>query len=377
LASLHQILKVMVEKGASDLHLTTGSPPQLRIDGHLVPIKTPPLTPPETQQLCYSILTEAQKHVFEETNELDLSFGVKGLARFRANLFVQRGALAAVFRQIPLHIRSMEELGLPPVVEMLARKPRGLVLVCGPTGSGKSTTLASIVDKINSEVHGHIITIEDPIEYIHPHKRCLVNQREVGGDTSSFKDALRYVLRQDPDIVLIGELRDLETIEAALTIAETGHLTLASLHTNSAVQSINRVIDVFPAHQQPQIRAQLSFLLEGVVCQQLLPRANGQGREMAMEVLIPTSAIRNLIREDKIHQLYSAMQVGQAKHGMTTMNQSLMDLYLRRLITLDEALGRCTDPEEFKGMLQNAGARTGPAAAPPRRQVEYGRQGRR
>jgi len=373
LASLHQILKVMVEKGASDLHVTTGSPPQLRIDGHLVPIKMPPMTPAETQQLSYSVLTESQKHAFEEKNELDLSFGVKGLARFRANLFVQRGALAAVFRQIPLHIRTMQELGLPPIVETLARKPRGLVLVCGPTGSGKSTTLAAMIDKINSEMHGHIITIEDPIEYIHPHKRCLVNQREVGGDTESFKDALRYVLRQDPDVVLIGELRDLETIEAALTIAETGHLTLASLHTNSAIQSINRVIDVFPSHQQPQIRAQLSFLIEGVVCQQLIPRANGQGREMALEVLVPNSAIRNLIREDKIHQMYSAMQVGQAKHGMSTMNQALVDLYVRRLITLDEALGRCTDPDELRGMLQNAGARaTTSGGRPP---ADYG-QGR-
>ena len=358
MASLHQILKVMVEKGSSDLHITTGSPPQLRIDGHLVPIKMPPLTPPDTQQLCYSILTEAQKNRFEQTRELDLSFGVKGMARFRANLFVQRGAVAAVFRQIPLRIKSMMELGLPPVVETLAKKPRGLVLVCGPTGSGKSTTLAAMIDKINSEVHGHIVTIEDPIEYIHPHKKCLVNQREVGADTVNFKGALRYVLRQDPDVVLIGELRDQETIEAALTIAETGHLTLATLHTNSSAQSINRIIDAFPSHQQSQIRAQLSFVLEGVLCQQLLPRINGQGREMALEILIPNSAIRNLIREDKIHQLYSAMQVGQSGTGMTTMNQSLLDLYMRRLIHLDDALARCTDPEEFRGMLQSAGVRS-------------------
>ena len=367
MASLHQILKVMVEKGSSDLHITTGSPPQLRIDGALVPIKMPPLTPPETQQLCYSILTEAQKNRFEQTRELDLSFGVKGMARFRANLFVQRGAVGAVFRQIPLRIKSMQELGLPPVVEMLAKKPRGLVLVCGPTGSGKSTTLAAMIDKINSDMHGHIITIEDPIEYIHPHKKCLVNQREVGSDTANFKDALKYVLRQDPDVVLIGELRDQETIEAALTIAETGHLTLATLHTNSSVQSVNRVIDAFPSHQQSQIRAQLSFVLEGVLCQQLLPRINGQGREMALEVLIPNSAIRNLVREDKVHQLYSAMQVGQSGTGMITMNQSLMDLYLRRLVHLDDALARCTDPEEFKGMLQSAGVRSdtaGPGARP-------------
>ncbi len=358
MASLQQILKVMVEKGSSDLHITTGSPPQLRIDGQLVPIKMPPLTPPDTQQLCYSILTESQKNRFEQTRELDLSFGVKGMARFRANLFVQRGAVAAVFRQIPLRIKSMQELGLPPVVETLAKKPRGLVLVCGPTGSGKSTTLAAMIDKINSDTHGHIITIEDPIEYIHPHKKCLVNQREVGADTVNFKDALKYVLRQDPDVVLIGELRDQETIEAALTIAETGHLTLATLHTNSSAQSINRVIDAFPSHQQSQIRAQLSFVLEGVLCQQLLPRINGQGREMALEILIPNSAIRNLVREDKIHQLYSAMQVGQSGTGMITMNQSLLDLYLRRLVNLDDTLARCTDPEEFRGMLQSAGVRS-------------------
>ena len=355
MASLHQILKVMVEKGSSDLHVTTGSPPQLRIDGHLVPIKMNPLTPADTQTLCYSILTEAQKHKFEEAQELDLSFGVKGLARFRANLFVQRGATAAVFRQIPIRIKTMQELGLPPVVDTLARKPRGLVLVCGPTGSGKSTTLAAILDRINSETHGHIITIEDPIEYIHPHKKCLVNQREIGADTESFKGALRYVLRQDPDVVLVGELRDMETIEAGLTIAETGHLTLATLHTNSAVQSINRIVDVFPAFQQAQIRAQLSFVLEGVLCQQLVPRLNGQGREMAMEVMVPNAAIRNLIREDKIHQLYSQMQVGQSKFGMQTMNQSLLALYMKRLISLDEAMGRCSDPVEFQNMLQSAG----------------------
>jgi twitching motility protein PilT len=358
MASLHQILKVMVEKGSSDLHITTGSPPQLRIDGALVPIRMPPLSPAETQQLCYSILTETQKQSFEETNELDLSFGVKGLARFRANVFIQRGAVAGVFRQIPLRILSMAELGLPPVVEALAKKPRGLILVCGPTGSGKSTTLAAIIDKINSDTHGHIITIEDPIEYIHPHKKCLVNQREIGTDTDTFKGALRYVLRQDPDVVLVGELRDQETIEAGLTVAETGHLTLATLHTNSAVQSMNRIIDVFPANQQGQIRAQLSFVLEGVLCQQLVPRISGQGREMAMEILVPNSAIRNLIREDKMHQLYSQMQVGQAKFGMQTMNQALMDLYVRRLISLDDALARCKDPEEFRTMLQNAGAST-------------------
>ena len=373
MASLQQILKVMVEKGSSDLHVTTGSPPQLRIDGRLVPIKMPPLTGADTKQLCYPILSEAQKQRFEQTRELDLSFDIRGLSRFRVNMFVQRGQLAAVFRQIPLHIKSMQELGLPTVVETLARKPRGLVLVCGPTGSGKSTTLAAMLDNINSETHGHIITIEDPIEYVHPHKKCLVNQREVGSDTANFKDALRYVLRQDPDVVLIGELRDQETIEAALTIAETGHLTLATLHTNSSPQSLSRITDAFPSHQQSQIRMQLSFVLEGVLCQQLLPRADGGGREMALEVLVPTPGIRNLIREDKMHQLYSAMQVGQSGTGMVTMNQSLLDLYVRRLITLDDALGRCTDVDEFRGMLQTAGGRADGGGRPGGSSGRYGR----
>ncbi len=280
MANLHQLLKAMVEKGASDLHITTGSPPQLRIDGELVPLKTPPLTPVDTKQLCYSILTDAQKHKFEEENELDLSFGVKGLSRFRANIFMQRGAVAGAFRTIPFKILTFDELGLPPIVAELARKPRGLVLVTGPTGSGKSTTLASIIDKINTDRHEHILTIEDPIEYLHPHKNCVVNQREVGADTQSFKKALKYILRQDPDVVLIGEMRDLETIEAALVISETGHLAFATLHTNSAVQTINRILDVFPPYQQPQVRAQLSFVLEGVLSQNLLPRA-GERRARA------------------------------------------------------------------------------------------------
>jgi twitching motility protein PilT len=304
MANLHQLLKAMIEKGASDLHLTTGSAPQLRVDGHLVPLRMDPLSPQDTKQACYSILTDAQKHRFEANNELDLSFGVKGLARFRANIFVQRGAVAGAFRTIPYKLLTFEELGLPPVIEKLASKPRGLILVTGPTGSGKSTTLASILNKINIENHHHIITIEDPIEYLHPHKNCVVNQREVGADTQSFKSALRYILRQDPDVVLVGEMRDLETIEAALTVSETGHLCLATLHTNSCVQTINRVIDVFPAHQQSQIRTQLSFVLEGVVSQTLIPRANGGGRVIALEVMVPNPAIRNLIREDKIHQIY-------------------------------------------------------------------------
>lgn len=344
----------MIDKGASDLHLTTGSPPQLRIDGQLVPLRVPPLTPVDTKQLCYSILTDAQKVKFEEELELDLSFGVKNLARFRSNIFMQRGAVAGAFRVIPFKILSFSELGLPTVVGDLCRKPRGLVLVTGPTGSGKSTTLASMIDKINSERRQHLITIEDPIEYLHPHKGCIINQREVGSDTKSFKKALKYILRQDPDVVMIGEMRDLETVEAALTTAETGHLAFATLHTNSSVQTINRIIDVFPPHQQSQIRAQLSFVLEGVVSQTLMPKASGPGRVLGVEIMIPNNAIRNLIREDKVHQIYSQMQVGQAKHQMQTMNQSLTALYLRRLITLEEAIGRSSDPEEFQTLIASA-----------------------
>ncbi|MBX5484702.1 MAG: type IV pilus twitching motility protein PilT [Myxococcaceae bacterium] len=360
MANLHQLLKAMVEKGASDLHITTGSPPQLRIDGELVPLKTAPLTPVETKQLCYSILTDAQKHKFEEENELDLSFGVKGLSRFRSNIFMQRGAVAGAFRTIPFKILTFQELGLPPVVAELSKKPRGLILVTGPTGSGKSTTLASIIDKINSERHEHIMTIEDPIEYLHPHKNCLVNQREVGADTKSFKLALKYILRQDPDVVLVGEMRDLETIEAAMTIAETGHVCFGTLHTNSCVQTINRILDVFPPYQQPQVRAQMSFSLEGVLSQALLARAGGPGRVLALEIMVPNPAIRNLIREDKVHQIYSAMQVGQAKFGMQTFNQSLASLLSRRLITQEEAFGRTSDPEELKNILSGSAAGTLP-----------------
>jgi twitching motility protein PilT len=357
LANLHQLLKAMVEKGASDLHVTTGSPPQLRIDGKLVPLKTPPMSPVDTKQLCYSILTDAQKHKFEEDSELDLSFGVKGLSRFRANIFMQRGAVAGAFRTIPFKILTFAELGLPPIVSELAKKPRGLILVTGPTGSGKSTTLASIIDKINTDRHEHIITIEDPIEYLHPHKNCLVNQREVGADTQSFKKALKYILRQDPDVVLIGEMRDLETVEAALVISETGHLAFATLHTNSAVQTINRILDVFPPYQQPQVRAQLSFVLEGVLTQNLLPKAGGPGRVLIIEVMVPNAAIRNLIREDKVHQVYSQMQVGQTKFGMQTFNQSLAIAYAKRLVTLDEAMARSSDPDELKNILASTSVR--------------------
>jgi twitching motility protein PilT len=367
--NLHQLLKAMIEKGASDLHITTGSPPQLRIDGDLVPLRVPPLSPVDTKQLCYSILTDAQKHKFEEENELDLSFGVKSLARFRANLFMQRGAVAAAFRTIPFKILTFQELGLPPVISEIANRPRGLVLVTGPTGSGKSTTLASIIDKVNTEGHYHILTIEDPIEYLHPHKSSLVNQREVGADTENFKKALKYVLRQDPDVVLIGEMRDLETIEAALVIAETGHLAFATLHTNGAVQTINRIIDVFPPYQQPQIRANLSFVLEGVMSQQLIPKIGGAGRCLALEVMVPNVAIRNLIREDKVHQIYSQMQVGQNRYGMVTLNQNLLILVQKRQIAVEEALGRTSELDELRTMLVNAGiSMSGPSPAPPTRQ---------
>jgi len=352
MATIYDLLKVMIEKGASDLHITTGSPPRLRVDGKLIPLDHPPLTPVETKSLCYSILTDAQKHKFEENSELDLSFGVKGLSRFRGNVFMQRGAVAGAFRTIPFEIKTFQDLGLPEIVNDLVKKPRGLILVTGPTGSGKSTTLAAMVDRINSERYDHIITVEDPIEYLHGHKKCLINQREVNADTASFKAALRYVLRQDPDVVLIGEMRDLETIEAALTVSETGHLTLATLHTNSAVQTINRIIDVFPPHQQEQIRVQLSFVLEGILSQQLIAKKSGKGRALAIELLVPNPAIRNLIREDKIHQVYSSMQTGQARYGMQTMNQSLIELYTKGHISYEDAVGRSPVPEEIVTMLQ-------------------------
>lgn len=350
--NLHQLLKAMVEKGASDMHITAGAPPLLRIDGEVIPLKLPPLTPVDTKQLCYSIMTEEQKISFEKDSELDLSFGVKNLSRFRANVYLQRTTIAGAIRTIPFKILSFDELGLPTVISDISNKPNGLVLVTGPTGSGKSTTLASIIDKINSEQRMHILTIEDPIEYLHPHKMCVVNQREVGSDTATFKGALRYVLRQDPDVVLVGELRDLDTIEAALTIAETGHLVFATLHTNSAVSSINRIIDVFPPHQQDQIRNKLSFVLQGVITQQLLPRAGAPGRCLAMEILVPNPAIRNLIRENKVHQIYGQMQVGQDKFGMLTLNQSLLNLYMRRFITLEQALNQAIEVEELKNMIE-------------------------
>ena len=358
MSTLYELLSMMIEKNASDLHITTGSPPRFRIDGKLMHIDEPPLTPTDTKSVCYSILTDAQKHKFEENNELDLSFGVKGLSRFRGNIFMQRGAVAGAFRAIPFGIRGFKELGVPEIVNELVKKPRGLILVTGTTGSGKSTTLAAMVDKINSERYDHIITIEDPIEYLHTHKKCLINQREVNADTTSFKTALRYVLRQDPNVVLIGEMRDLETIEAALTVSETGHLTLATLHTNSAVQTINRVIDVFPPHQQEQIRVQLSFVIEGILAQQLIPKKSGQGRVLAVELLVPNPAIRNLIREDKIHQIYSMMQTGQAKFGMQTMNQSLFDLYSKGLLSYEDAIGRSPIPDELIQVIEKGVTKT-------------------
>ena len=372
MATLPDLLKQMVEMQGSDLHLSIGSPPQTRVHGELAKMEGhAELTPTDTKSLSYAVLTDAQKKRFEETKELDFSFGIRGLARFRCNMFNQKGAVGAVYRQIPEKIRAFDELGLPLIMGKLSERPRGLVLVTGPTGSGKSTTLAAMIDKINIERRGHILTVEDPIEYLHQHKGCLVNQREIHSDTDSFTNALRAALREDPDVVLIGEMRDLETVEAALRIAETGHLTFGTLHTNSAASTINRIIDVFPSHQQAQIRTQLSLVIEGIVCQALLPRADGKGRVVSLEILVPTPGIRNLIREDKVHQIYSAMQTGQEKLGMQTMNQSLATLYFRRQITLETAMGASSNREELQEMINRgagvvAGAGLGrPGGGPP------------
>ena len=361
---IQKLLETVIENKASDLHITTGAPPQFRIDGKLMSFDKTILTAVDTKRLCYSILTDAQRHKFEEEYELDFSFGIKGLSRFRGNIYMQRGAIAGAFRAIAFNILNFSELGVPPIVNELIKKPKGMILVTGPTGTGKSTTLAAMIDKINQEKSAHIITIEDPIEFLHRHRKCIINQREVNSDTKSFFAALRHILRQDPDIILIGEMRDLETIEAALTTAETGHLTLATLHTNSCVETINRIIDVFPPHQQQQIRTQLSFVLEGVLAQQLIPKAGSVGRVLAMEVMIPNPAIRNLIREDKLQQVYSAMQMGQAKYGMQTMNQSLLSLFERHLISLEDAMERSYNPSELQQMLSTSNQVTGKREKP-------------
>jgi twitching motility protein PilT len=378
MATLPELLKTTVEMGGSDLHISTDTAPQVRVDGELQRLQMPELTPADSKQLVYSVLTDSQKKRFEESMELDFSFGIRGLARFRCNVFSQRGAVGAVIRLIPEKIRTFGELGLPAVLASLADRPRGLILITGPTGSGKSTTLAAMIDKINAERHGHILTIEDPIEYIHPNKNCLVNQREVHSDTMTFNSALRAALREDPDTVLIGELRDLETVEAALKIAETGHLTFATLHTNSAAQTINRVIDIFPASQQSQIRTQLSLVLEGIVTQALLPKADGKGRVAALEILIPTPAIRNLIRDDKVHQIYGQMQTGQEKLGMQTANQALASLYLKRQITLEAAMAASSLRDELQDMINRgvgvvAGAGLGRTAGSTQRPTVSGR----
>ena len=349
--NLRALLEEMIERDASDLHITAGDKPKLRIDGDITDANVDVvLTPKDTLQLAYSILTENQKKRFETEDELDFSFGIQNLARFRGNCFKQRGCVSLVIRQIPFNIRTFEELGLPNAVAKMAERPRGLVLVTGPTGSGKSTTLAAMIDKINRERRGHIITVEDPIEFIHRHQSCIVNQREVGTDTKSFSNALKYSLREDPDVILVGEMRDLETMQAALTIAETGHLCFATLHTNSAAEAINRMIDVFPSHQQGQVRAQLAFVLEGIVTQTLLPRAKGRGRAMAAEILVVTPAIRALIRDNKIHQINSSMQSGK-KFGMQTLNDALYNLYMSREVVLDECLRVSGDQNEFLRMI--------------------------
>ncbi|MCI0471365.1 MAG: type IV pilus twitching motility protein PilT [Candidatus Aminicenantes bacterium] len=349
---LPQLLKILVDEGGTDLHITTNSPPVIRVHGILKRIDHPIMTPAETKQIIYSILNDTQKYKFEENWELDFSFGIKGIARFRGNVFMQRGAVAGAFRRIPYEILGLEKLGLPPVVATFADRPRGLVLITGPTGSGKTTTLAAMIDKINAERPTHIITIEDPIEYLHTHKKAMVNQRELHADTKSFPDALRAALREDPDVVLIGEMRDLETIQAAITTAETGHLTFGTLHTNSAAQTINRIIDVFPPHQQDQVRTQLSMNIEGIITQALLPKANGRGRSVAVEVLVPSPAIRHLIRDNKIHQIYTTMQTGQEKYGMITFNQSLANLYFKREISHELALSVSHNVEELTEMIR-------------------------
>ncbi|MBX3022108.1 MAG: type IV pilus twitching motility protein PilT [Bdellovibrionales bacterium] len=352
--TLHQLLKAAVKQGASDLHIVAGSPPVLRVDGRIVRVKSPDLTPEQSRDTCYSILTDAQKSRFEATKELDFSFGIKGVARFRGNLFFQKGHVSGVFRRIPLEIPDLEVLGLPKIVSDLVNYPTGLVLVTGPTGSGKTTTIAALIDKLNRERRSHIVTLEDPIEYVHAHKSCIVNQREVGVDTVSYRSALKHVLRQDPDICMMGELRDLETIEAAMNVCETGHLVFATLHTNSAISTITRMINVFPADQQDRVRTQLSLTLNATISQRLIPAING-GLVPALEIMILNPSIRNLIREDKLHQVYGMMQVGQDKSGMITLNQSLLNLVMKRKVDVRTAFMYTADPDELDKMLKQAG----------------------
>lgn len=352
--TMRQLLEEMVGKNSSDLHITVGAPPTFRVDGELVPTSYEVLTPQMTEQLVYSILNDQQKKRFEMEHELDFSFGIPNLSRFRANAYIQRGCVAIAVRTIPFHIRTFKELGLPPIAAELCTRPKGLILLTGPTGCGKSTTLATMIDKVSKDRKSHIITVEDPIEYLLPHQKSLVNQRQVGSDTKSFQNALKYVLRQDPDVVMVGEMRDLETMQAALTIAETGHLTLATLHTNSAAESITRIIDVFPTNRQPQVRAQLAFVILGVITQSLIPRLKG-GRALALEIMVGTPAVKALVRDNKAHQIYSLVQAGK-KYGMTTMNQSLYDLYMNRQISLEMAFAYSRDPEELERMIEQKSA---------------------
>jgi twitching motility protein PilT len=353
--SIDDLLEHMVALGASDLHVTTGSAPVIRLNGRLERIEEfPRLTPDDTQRILYRILsTEQQKHL-EINRQIDVSYAIPGLARFRVNVYFQRESLGAAFRMIPTEIKTLEDLGLPPQLHELATKPRGLVLVTGPTGSGKSTTLAAVIDEINRTRDDHIMTIEDPIEFLHRHKRCLVNQREIGPDAVSFGEALRGALRQDPDVILLGEMRDLETIATALTAAETGHLVFATLHTQDAPSTIDRLIDVFPAAQQEQVRVQISSTIQGVVTQTLVPTIDGSGRVAATEILLPDDAVRNLIRQAKVEQIYSVMQTGSSK-GMQTLEQSLVDLVSRGIITQDTALSRSSRPDQLLGLLQRTG----------------------
>lgn len=354
MASLLQLLKFATDQGASDLHITAGSPPALRVNGRIVRVKGDVLTKESTRKLCYSVLSDGQKARFEETKELDFSFDVKNMARFRANYFMQKGAVGGVYRRVPVAIPKFSDLGLPQAISDLTYLNNGLILVTGPTGSGKSTTIAAMIDKINEEQFGHILTLEDPIEFVHSHKSCIVNQREIGSDTDEYREALKYVLRQDPDYCLLGEMRDLDSVESALLIAETGHLVFATLHTNSAIQTINRIVNVFPSEQQDRVRVLLSFVLQGVICQTLLPSKQG-GRVAAIEFMLLTPSIRNLIRENKLHQIHGMMQMGQDKTGMVTMNQSLFNLLARGKIDLKTAFAASPEPEQLDVMLKKAG----------------------